>query len=159
MDIIDRGCGTGLCGLQFRDLARTLTGVDLSPKMLEKARERNVYDNLIVADLATVLRAPGASYDLIIAADVFIYIGDLAPVFDACRAALRTGGLFAFSLEAGEEDVPYILRTSGRYAHATGYIRMLAETAGLKVISHDHVIIRKEITDPIPGYIFVLGRH
>lgn len=155
-DVIDLGCGTGLCGPLFRDLARTLVGVDLSPKMIEKTRARNVYDRLMLADIATALREPGVSYDLILAADVFIYVGELTSVFEACRTALRPGGLFAFSIEAEEQGESYTLRTSGRYAHSIGYVRKLAQAYGLKEISLDQVVIRKEKGNPLPGYIFLL---
>jgi predicted TPR repeat methyltransferase len=157
LDVIDLGCGTGLCGPLFRDLAGTLTGVDLSPKMIDKARDRRVYDNLFVGDITSALQPGKAIYDLVIAADVFVYIGELAPVFEACSTALHPGGLFAFSVEAAEEDVAYALRATGRYAHSTGYIRKLAQAVGFNEISHTRVVLRKEKDNPLPGYIFVLA--
>ncbi len=99
-DIFDLGCGTGLCAPFFKPHARSLTGVDLAPAMIRKARERNCYDELLVADLIDTLRARPNACDLALAADVFIYIGDLAPVFAAAATALRPNGLFAFSVEA-----------------------------------------------------------
>jgi len=158
LDVIDLGCGTGLCGPLLRDLARTLVGVDLSPKMIEKARARNVYDSLTVADIVTALSTPGASYDLVIAADVFVYIGELTPIFEVCATVLNPCGLFAFSVEAAEEDVPYALRATGRYAHSLGYIRKLAQAVGFNEIIHDRVVVRKEKSKPMPGHIFVLAR-
>jgi len=159
-DVIDLGCGTGLCGPLFRDLARTLTGIDLSPKMIDKAKERQVYDLLQVTDLITPLRAPNAAYDLILAADVFVYIGDFAPVFDAVKSALRPDGLFAFSVEAANapESATYALRVTGRYAHASEYIRGLARAAGMEEISQDTVELRREAGKPVNGYIFVLRK-
>jgi len=156
LEVLDLGCGTGLCGPLFRDIAARLTGVDLSAKMIEKARERGVYDELQVADITEAMRAHPAAYDLILAADVFIYVGELTPVFEACRSALKPGGMFAFSVEAAEETDTYVLRPTGRYAHATGYIRQLAQAAGLQELSLDHVVLRKEKDSPMPGYIFVL---
>ena len=99
LEVLDLGCGTGLCGALFRDIAKHLTGVDLSAGMIQKARERGIYDELIVGDLSTPLRESNARYDLIIAADVFIYVGDLSQVFATCQIALQPGGLFAFSTE------------------------------------------------------------
>lgn len=155
-DMVDLGCGTGLCGVHFRDMARRLTGVDLSPKMIEKARDRDVYDELRVCDVADALRVPDVSYDLIVAADVFVYVGDLAAVFNACRTALRPGGLFAFSLEAADENESFVLLPSARYAHSTGYIRRLSDINGLKEARIEKISIRKEAGSLIDGHLFVL---
>ncbi len=158
LDVIDLGCGTGLCGPLFRDLAATLTGVDLSSKMIDKARDRLVYDNLIVGDVMPALQSGDARYDLAIATDVFIYIGNLAPVFEACAMALNTNGLFAFSIEGAEEGTSYTLRTSGRYAHSVGYIQSLAQVSGFKETAVEQVVVRKEQGVSLSGYIFVLTR-
>jgi predicted TPR repeat methyltransferase len=157
-DILDLGCGTGLCGVRFRDIAHRLVGVDLSPKMIEKSRERGIYDELLVSDVIETLSAPGVSYDLIVAADVFIYVGDLSAVFDACKTALRPKGLFAFSLEATEESEPFVLLPSARYAHSTGYIRGLSEVNGLKELRCEQIPIRREADAYINGHLFVLTR-
>jgi predicted TPR repeat methyltransferase len=157
-DALDLGCGTGLCGVHFRDISRRLTGVDLSPKMIEKARETNVYDELHVRDVIDALRAPDVSYDLIVAADVFIYVGDLAPVFDACRTVLRPGGLFVFSLEATDDGESFVLRPTARYAHSVGYIRRLSEANGLNEVRYEKIPIRKEAGSFVEGCLFVLRR-
>jgi predicted TPR repeat methyltransferase len=156
LDVLDLGCGTGLCGPLFRDIARTLVGVDLSEKMLAKARERRVYDDLRVADVTMALRDSAAACDLVLAADVFVYVGDLAPVFDACRAALRPGGLFAFSLEAIEDSESFVLRPTARYAHSAAYIRRLAEANGMREAHFEEVALRKDAGEYIRGYMFVL---
>jgi predicted TPR repeat methyltransferase len=136
MDVIDLGCGTGLCGPLFRKHARFLKGVDLSPGMLEKARERNIYDELLEGDLivglGTARDVYDLVYDLVIAADVFVYVGKLAQVFETTARALRPGGLFAFSLEAEEGCEDFVLRPTGRYAHSAGYAGRLAQAAGLR---------------------------
>jgi SAM-dependent methyltransferase len=93
LTILDLGCGTGLAGAVFKPLAVQLDGVDLSPAMIEKARTRNIYDHLAVQDLTTALGAEGPSYDLILAADTLVYLGDLKPVFEAARR-LAPGWLF-----------------------------------------------------------------
>lgn len=159
LDVLDLGCGTGLCGVLFRDLARTLAGVDLAPRMIEKARTRNLYDKLLVGDVVLPLEAPGAAYDLVLAADVFIYIGDLARVFQLSKAALKPGGLFAFSVEAAPQDTTYLLRATNRYAHSEGYIRDLARTSDLAEVSCDRAVLRKQGGAPVEGYIFVLRRE
>lgn len=158
LDILDLGCGTGLSGEPFRDIAQRLTGVDLSPKMISKAKARAIYDELIVGDILTPLVRPDAAFDLIIAADVFIYFGDLAPVFRACKTALRSGGLFAFSTEAEDGDGTYVLRASGRYAHTLSYLHALAESAGFTMVTTERAIVRKELEKDIEGNICVV-RH
>jgi predicted TPR repeat methyltransferase len=96
------GCGTGLAGAVFTPLATRLDGVDLSPAMIEKARARGIYDQLVVADLEDALAADGACYDLILAADTLVYLGDLAVVFEAARRRLSPEGYFLFTVEKAE---------------------------------------------------------
>jgi predicted TPR repeat methyltransferase len=158
LDVLDIGCGTGLCGPLFRDLARTLTGSDLSELMLEKAKQRGVYDKLVSGDMLDFLNPISDAYDLIIAVDVFVYIVDLAQIFMAAAQALRSGGLFAFSLEAEEEGVAYVLRPSGRYAHSMSYIRRLMDDAGLQELSVEKCVLRKDMNQPVNGYICVFGK-
>jgi predicted TPR repeat methyltransferase len=154
-DVLDLGCGTGLCGLAFRDLAGTLTGVDLSANMLARARARGTYDRLVHGELVEVLRAARAAYDLILAADVFIYVGDLAPVFPAVSGALRAGGRFAFVVEA-DDGTDYVLRPTRRYAHPPEYIRALARSCGLAERSSSRAFLRKQGDQPIEGDVYVL---
>ena len=156
LSVLDFGCGTGLCGPLFREAAHTLIGVDLSPKMLEKARERAVYDELVEGDVTAIVSSPGKAYDLILAADVFVYIGDLVQVFSVCRSALSPGGMFAFSIETSNEGDTYVLRSSGRYAHSVEYIRRLAAEAGLSERSMESVVLRREAGRPMMGNIFIL---
>lgn len=158
LDVLDIGCGTGLCGPLFRDLARTLTGSDLSELMLEKAKQRGVYDELVSGDMVDFLLPVRDAYDLIIAVDVFVYIVDLEPIFIATAKALRSGGLFAFSLEADEEGAAYVLRPSGRYAHSMSYIRRLMDIAGLQELSLEKCVLRKDMNQPVNGYICVFGK-
>lgn len=161
LDVLDLGCGTGLCGALFRPLARTLVGVDLSPKMVAKARERGVYDQLEVGELGvTLLGREQKSLDLVLAADVFVYIGDLAPVFEAAARALRPKGLFAFSVEAAnaEEGEGYALRQTGRYAHAQVYIDLLAQRYGFEPVSSKGMCTRLDGGQPVAGTLHVLRR-
>lgn len=158
LDVLDLGCGTGLCGALFRNMARRQVGVDLSPKMLDKARERGVYDDLLLGDVMAPLIAEGAAYDLIVSADVFIYLGDLQAVFESASAVLRPGGLFAFSTETGEEGTTYALRTSARYAQSVAYIRDLARQAVLVEVSMDEIVLRQEAGQPMAGNVFVFRK-
>jgi predicted TPR repeat methyltransferase len=111
-----------------------------------------------VGDLIESLSLPEPSYDLVLATDVFIYIGKLDEVFAACQQILRPAGLFAFSVEAEETGPDYALRPSGRYGHSAAYIRRLAEQHGFAGMSGCHVTLRKEAGVPMPGNLFVFKR-
>jgi predicted TPR repeat methyltransferase len=153
-DVADLGCGTGLCGPLIRPIARTLVGVDLSTGMLQKATERAVYDRLINADLTEFLAANAAAFDLIIAADVLIYIGDLEATFAATRAALKPGGQFAFSVEAHEGE-DFVLRPSRRYAHSLPYLRQLADRCGFVERKTIPVVVRQEEGKDVAGFMAI----
>jgi predicted TPR repeat methyltransferase len=155
--VLDLGCGTGLCGPLFRDLARTLTGVDLSPAMLAQARKRGVYDELVENDIATFLLSSTAQYDLIISGDVFIYVGDLVDVFAGARRVLRLGGRFVFTVEAdpGEE---FVALPSGRFAHSLTYLRRLAMKNSLEERSVEQAVLRKEYSGEAKGMVVVFQR-
>ncbi len=156
--VLDLGCGTGLCGKVFRDLAERLIGADLSPRMVEKSVSRDVYDEVRQEDILDTLRAFAGQTDLVVAADVFIYVGALEGVFEGASAALRPGGLFAFSVESRDGD-GLRLEDSGRFAHSEAYIRGLAEENGLSVIKAAETEIRNEFKKSIPGLIYVLRRN
>ena len=158
LDVIDLGCGTGLCGPLFRKHAGFLKGVDLSPGMLVRAKQRNIYDELVEGDLTVGLGTARDVYDMVIAADVFVYVGELGEVFEATVRTLRPGGLFAFSLEAEESSDDFVLRPTGRYAHSMGYMRSLAQAAGLRELRLEESVLRMEKGQPIDGYIVVLGK-
>ncbi len=157
LDILDLGCGTGLAGLQFQPLARRLKGVDLSPKMIEHARARGIYDAIWVAELTAAMEAMNEEFDLLVAADVFVYIGDLEPVFAAAAGALRPGGLFAFTLEWRRRP-GYKLTGSGRYAHNPAYLRKCGKAAGFKEVSGTEAELRLEFGKPVKGYVSVMRK-
>lgn len=157
LDILDLGCGTGLCGALLRARARTLTGVDLSAGMLEQARRRGIYDELVLADIATFLQGSRASFDAVIAGDVFIYLGDLSDVFRECARRLRPGGTFAFSVEYGD-DVDYRLQSTDRYAHSARYLRTLAATNELSELSMQKTVLRQHKGRPVKGYLCILRK-
>lgn len=158
LDVIDLGCGTGLCAPLFRPMARTLRGVDISTRMIDKARERAMYDELEVGDIVSSLNAAVSAWDLVISTDVFIYLGDLREIFPACAAALRPGGLFAFSIETDDDADDFVLRATGRYAHASTYIQRLAAETGFATIERRAVVLRKEKGKDLNGDIFLLRR-
>lgn len=154
-DTIDLGCGTGLVGAMLRPYAAALTGVDLAPKMIERARVRGIYDELEVGDVTETLRKRPDAFDLAVAGDVLIYLGNLAPVFQAARTALRPGGLFAFTLEAHDGE-DYVVRPSRRFAHSERYILKLAADNGFVTVSWTTGALRTESGQPINGFIVIL---
>ncbi|HYD67462.1 tetratricopeptide repeat protein [Azospirillum sp.] len=160
--VLDLGCGTGLMAPEVRGMATHLAGVDLSPRMVEKARARALYDSLAVGDIVGAMLAEPGAWDLLTAADVLVYIGDLAPVFTAAAAALRSGGRFAATVERLEgerlDGEGFALGPSRRYAHAPHYIVGTAAAAGLRVLLMDDCVPRRERQAPVPGLVFVLGR-
>ena len=156
-DVIDLGCGTGLCGVLFRTVAGRLVGVDLSPKMIEKSRERGVYDELLQLQIVAALESRPSQFDVALAADVFIYAGDLRPVFAAAAKALHRNGLFAFTLETVEAG-DFVLRPSRRYAQSLDYIRRLSSEFGFAEVSADPTIIRSGEGPAVEGAVVVLRR-
>jgi len=157
LDILDLGCGTGLCAPLFRPLARSLSGIDLSGKMIDIARKRNLYDQLIIGDISAVLEGVNDRHDIVIATDVFVYIGDLKRVFELCSVALKSSGLFVFTVEAAKnETVDFVLETSGRYSHSRQYLTALAMSVGLEVASLQNSVLRMESGNPINSYVVVM---
>jgi predicted TPR repeat methyltransferase len=153
--VLDLGCGTGLMGPYLRPLARSLAGVDLSGKMLDKARERQLYDELVCGEIGAYLATQAARFDLVVAADVLVYFGDLAPLFAQVRRVLRPGGWFGFSVEAST-DGDLVLRASNRYAHSLDYLRRQAGVAGFVVEVEESATLRTEHGTPVTGYLLVL---
>jgi predicted TPR repeat methyltransferase len=158
LEVIDLGCGTGLVGKLFRPLASRLTGVDVSPGMIRQAERLHIYDHLILDDIANYLNARKNPCDLVLAADVFIYMGDLTATFQAVSRLLRPGGLFAFSLElTGQGD--YLLQPNRRYAQSLNYIDRLAVQHGLEVVVSKPVSLRRQGTGDAEGGIVVLRKQ
>jgi predicted TPR repeat methyltransferase len=167
-DVLDLGCGTGLVGAAVAPFAHHLVGVDLSLRMLEKARERNLYGRLEHRDLLSLMKVePASSYDLIAAADVFIYVGKLADVVREAARLLRVGGALVFSVEAIEKtpsdatgaELPrdYRLLASGRYAHSADYLRQLARDNGFGKVDISPADIRLERGVPVRGWLAMLA--
>ncbi len=157
LDIMDLGCGTGLTGAVFARLARRLDGVDLSPRMIEQASARGVYDRLAVADLEAVLAEEGVLYDLVLAADTFVYIGDLGPAFRGARRRLKPGGFLLFTVERGMEP-GYALGPKRRYGHSEDYLRGEAQQSGLEIMALLQCTPRKDAKNPVDGLAIALQR-
>ncbi len=152
--ILDLGCGTGLCGALLAEHASELIGVDLSAGMIEKAKDLNVYDALIVDDIDGYLSSVSQVFDIIISADVFVYLGALEDTFKQCKDRLKPSGKFIFSVEKHEGD-DYKLLDTGRYAHSASYIRKIADKAGFVEKDFKALVLREQAGKPINGFIFV----
>ena len=152
--VIDLGSGTGLTGKELRDISNNLTGIDISSNMVAKTRELDVYDHLIVGDIFDILSSSKEKYDLFIALDVFIYVGELTKIFKTVRQCSNKNALFIFSIETQKEN-GYSLLKSARYAHSDDYILNIASD-GFKVIDSQEVSLRKEKESWIDGKIFIL---
>jgi predicted TPR repeat methyltransferase len=152
---IDLGCGTGLAALAFAREVDHFTGVDLSPRMIERARASGLYAQLEVADMVEGLRGrPDASADLILAADAMVYLSDLAPVLREAARVLATGGLLAFTVETHGGD-GVILGEGLRYAHGAAYVRGALSDAGLALSRLEDLSARNEDNAPVPGLVVV----
>lgn len=153
-NVLDLGCGTGLIGAGMRAAADHLTGIDLSARMLAEAKKKAIYDDLVEDDIADYLRGTGESFDLFLAGDVFIYLGDPRPVFEAARARATPGALFALTTES-DDNAGYRLNPSGRYSHNAKLIREIATTCGARERHHKAATLRTEYDAPVLADIFV----
>ena len=155
-DILDLGCGTGIAGPLLKTPDRVLTGVDLSARMLDKAAARAVYDTLVPDEVVAYLGEQPKRFDLIFAADVLVYIGDLTPLLRQAARALRPGGLLAASIETTTAG-PYRLLPSGRFAHDPDDVRDRA--GNLFVLrAQEQTMIRLEANKPVDGAMLVFER-
>ncbi len=154
---LDLGCGTGLSGAAFADLSRRITGIDISNGMLESAAKKNIYQALHQSEIVEFLETCDKQFDLILATDVFVYLGDLSPVFQAVKKAARPSAFFLFSTEKTEKD--YKLQPTGRYAHSIAYIESLSRQYGFMIIKWQETKIRKEKGEWIRGNLFLLRQQ
>ena len=155
--VLDLGCGTGLAGAAIRPHAKLLTGVDLSPRMLEAARVKGDYDRLAEGECMTFLReeaVAGARHDLILAADVFIYFHELMQVPRLALPVMAPGALIAFSVETHDGD-GVILRDTLRYAHGETHVRHALKQGGMELVLLESAPARSEKGEPVPGLVVV----
>jgi predicted TPR repeat methyltransferase len=161
-EVLDAGCGTGLCGPLVRKVCKKLHGVDLSPQMIELARQRACYDELDVAELSTFLRSKVNVLDAVISADTLVYFGDLEVPFRAARQVLSPrGGVLIFTLESSREGEPrdYRLEVHGRFTHTEDYVRRALQGSGLRLEKLAHEALRKEGGRDVNGMLVVARKR
>jgi predicted TPR repeat methyltransferase len=156
--VLDLGCGTGLMAQALEGVFSSMEGVDLSPRMLEKAEKTKLYDALHEGELVSFLAArPSAEADLVVAADVFVYMAALDAAFREAHRVLKREGFFAFTVQAHEGDT-FILGEDARYAHSEAYLRELADAVGFTMVIFERVSTREDRGVPVPGFLVVLQR-
>jgi len=156
--ILDLGCGTGLAAAAFARNVDRFVGIDLSPRMIEKARATSLYAELEVDDMMQGLRRkPDASAELILAADAMIYVADLMPVLAAAKRVLKSGGVLAFTTETRDRE-GVIIGEALRYAHGAEYVRASVEAAGLNLSQLEDRSARNEDNRPVPGLVAVAAK-
>lgn len=153
--VLDLGCGTGLSGAAFRDRAATLDGIDLSPSMLEKARSRGTYDSLMLGDIESGF-AP-EHYDLVVAADTLVYLGDLTSVMGVIAAALKPEGMFLFTVESAAAGA-FDLGPKRRWRHSESYLRRIAAQTGLEVAGFLACVVRHDAGAAVDGFAVALSK-
>jgi predicted TPR repeat methyltransferase len=152
--VLDLGCGTGLSGEIFRTLAHRLDGIDLSSRMIAEAARKKIYDSLRTGDLLDPPDPTAARYDLVLAADVFNYLGDLTPAFAAAAARLAPRGMLAFTIEEGDLD-PFDLGPGQRYRHSSPAVRAQLTALQFKPIDDRATVLRLERREPVRGRILI----
>ncbi len=155
-DIVDLGCGTGLCAAPFKPYAQTLTGVDLAEKMLDQARAKNIYTDLICDNIDHFLTNTDKNYHLILTGDTLVYLGDLGEIFARVKRVLRPHGLWLFNTEITTAREDYQMQQSGRFGHHENYILRLAKENDLHCVQHTKIHSRTQVDKPVDGYLFVL---
>jgi predicted TPR repeat methyltransferase len=159
MNVLDLGCGTGLGAQLYRPFAKTLTGVDVSSKMLEKAAEKKIYNRLAVFDILQDWDFP-QKFNLIYSSDVFVYFGNLDTIIRSASSYLVYGGIIAFSVERLEDNsMEYRLFPSGRYAHSRTYIQDCLRRHGLQLIEETKADIRKQSGNQVKGLLIVAKKE
>ena len=157
--VLDAGCGTGLNGTFLKTIAKSLTGVDLSPKMIEKAREKQLYDTLEAADVLEYMTARTHAFDLVVLADVACYFGDLKPLLTAAANSLDGNGTLFLTVEENPDGQPFALQPTGRYTHGENAVRDALSRAGLGVICLTRDTLRTEDSAPVAGLVVIARKE
>ncbi|MFZ5523770.1 MAG: tetratricopeptide repeat protein [Pseudomonadota bacterium] len=157
LDVLDIGCGTGVCGEYLRAYARRLEGVDLSPHMLEQAQKKGYYNKLECMEAVGFMQGCNRMFDLIVASGVLILFGDLAPVFQAAGRLLNPGGNFVFTLYRSESEAVAV-RHNLHFAHSAAYVEETAQAANLQVFLIEQHVHEYLSGEPQPGWVVTLRK-
>lgn len=157
LDVLDLGCGSGLSGIALKPFAAELTGIDLSPEMLELARKRNIYDRLETGEITAWLANTQKQFDIIASLDCLIYFGDLGPIVSAAAKKLRAGGALFLSTERGK-TYPFAITDSGRYEHHPDHMRDVVKASGLELAVLSEGFLRKEYGADVIGLFAVMKK-
>jgi predicted TPR repeat methyltransferase len=153
--IMDLGCGTGLAGVELKDFCQEIEGIDLSKKMLAKARQKNVYSKLDHTGIIEYLADAPLDFDLFLSTDVFVYVGELSEVFQLIKSRYKRHGRLAFSTEHTEK-ANFFLEASGRYSHSTSYIESLCNEFDYQLLNFSTIDLRKSGSEFITGGLYLL---
>jgi predicted TPR repeat methyltransferase len=154
LDVLDAGCGTGLCGPLLRSHARRLVGVDIAGGMLNKADERQLYDELVQSEITSFMMERPSEFDVVVSSDVLVYFGILESVFRAFARTMRPGGLLLLTVERlDDDDTDFRLNKTGRYSHSASYLRRVCNSAGLLLQSITGHVLRFEDGTPVRGLL------
>jgi predicted TPR repeat methyltransferase len=152
--IADAGCGTGLCAPGLRPYAHRLGGVDISERMIEKAKARGGYDALAVSELTFYFAKTPDRFDAIVSADTLCYFGDLAPPFAAFRRCLEPGGILVFTVEVHDAaETDFKVNYNGRYTHSEAYVRARLEAEGMAIVTCRMDFLRMEVGYEVKGLV------
>lgn len=156
--VLDLGCGTGLLGKAIVDLFPNIVGVDISTNMIEETRKKKIYTTLYINDIHDFLVENTKKFDLILAADVFIYIGDLHAIFSSIRGSLESKGYFVFTIELSTQNntSDHQLAKSGRFSHTLEYIEFLCKKVGFDIVDKEEIVLRQEKDTGQKGIVFTL---
>lgn len=157
LNVLDAGCGTGLCGPLMKPYTAKITGVDLSAKMMERAKERDCYDELHQAELTAFIDGYASDCDVIVSADTLVYFGDLQPVCQAAAKVLQPGGHFIFTVERTDDEVEtgYKIHPHGRFSHTEAYLNTVIKSAGMQMVKLEKNRLRFEAGEPVNGFLVV----
>ena len=153
--IVDLGCGTGLFGMEIKQFCNHLEGIDLSEKMLNEAKKKDIYNKLIKEDILVYLSKSSLNFDYFVSTDVFVYIGDLSDIFKFIKSRNKTRGKLVFSTEDYDGD-GFFLERSGRYSHSKKYIESLCKKFGYKLRHFETQDLRKDKNQFIRGGLYIL---
>lgn len=157
LDVLDAGCGTGLCGPLLQPFCRSMVGVDLSGGMIDYARERGGYAELVVGELCAFMASRPERFDAVVSADTLVYFGALEEACATAHSTLRAGGLFVFTVEAllGEGAEPHKLQVHGRYTHREAYVRDALAKSEFEIVELRRETLRMERLQEVAGYLVV----